>query len=434
MNENWHAFDIAIVVVDGRQGVNTEEQLDILKLAKNNVESKKEIPVILLLNKVDDPHGEEQRHLLGEFRASTEELFGVSDRLESLEDLLRWAGKHTSNTVHSPSSAGPAFSYQRQDAPFPAPASGFTFGSSSAPAPAFSLGVSPKNPSKPKVSSGSKWSPGSSSSPLQSHSWSFSGRTSFFPVVIPICAMHAFLYRCGARLTFETFCNMDWDFIDKIGKESYGRQWYRFSKDEQLKKAFNAVSDEEQCMDGVAASNFETFLKVLRFCIGDGANQLRLLKAQIQVYSDLQSKGKGDLAKHFGHLYILNSILSGETTAFTASFWKGYKIMSKEKFGLFCKNETIDPALLSGLPKQLWAYLEQLKRFRHFNEKDKFLLEAKRLLNNYFSNVRYLLTTKGGSTFDIAVAFSSILLNSSNSVFCYEFGNWKINLELTLQQ
>ena len=142
VNSKWHTFDVAVVVMDGRQGVNTEEQLDLLKLAKDNSESIKEVPLIVLCNKVDDPDNEEQRALLKEARGAVEKLFAVDDREMALQQLLD------------------------RD--------------SSSPETEMSVG-------------------------------------SLLPAVIPISAMHAFLYRCGARLSFDDFCKMDKDFIENIG-------------------------------------------------------------------------------------------------------------------------------------------------------------------------------------------------------------------------
>jgi GTPase SAR1 family protein len=40
---HWHTFDCVVVVMDGRQGVNTEEQVDLLKFVKSNSERTKKI-------------------------------------------------------------------------------------------------------------------------------------------------------------------------------------------------------------------------------------------------------------------------------------------------------------------------------------------------------------------------------------------------------
>jgi small GTP-binding protein len=70
VDKNWHTFDVVVLVMDARQGVNTDEQLDLLELAKNNLETSKSLPLIVLCNKVDDPDDEEQAALLAEARTA----------------------------------------------------------------------------------------------------------------------------------------------------------------------------------------------------------------------------------------------------------------------------------------------------------------------------------------------------------------------------
>mmetsp|Transcript_30440 Transcript_30440/g.87816 ORF Transcript_30440/g.87816 Transcript_30440/m.87816 type:complete len:394 (+) Transcript_30440:1450-2631(+) len=211
VNENWHTFDVAILVMDARQGVNTQEQHDLLQLAKDNIENSKLIPLIVLNNKVDDPEDEEQAALLREACEAIESLFQVSCRKESLGTILHSKKK---KKIRQP-----------------------------------------------------------------------------YPVVIPMSAMHAFVYRCGSRLSFADFRKMSSDFIDKIGKDSYGRQWRRYDDETKLKKAYQAVSDEEQRQDGLDVSNFGTLLKVLAFCIGDEERQLLLIERQVVVTKELMEKG-----------------------------------------------------------------------------------------------------------------------------------------------
>ena len=88
VNDKWDSFDVAIVVLDGRQGANTEEQLDLLKLVQGNTENIKNIPIIILCNKVDDPEDDEQDALLAELRGAIERMFGVSDRKKALGEIL----------------------------------------------------------------------------------------------------------------------------------------------------------------------------------------------------------------------------------------------------------------------------------------------------------------------------------------------------------
>ena len=147
--------------------------------------------------------------------------------------------------------------------------------------------------------------------------------------------MHAFVYRCGSRLTFEDFCKMDLDFIDKIGKDSYGRQWRRYGKKKQLEMAFKAVSEEEQRQDGLEASNFDTFTDVLAFCIGDEANQTKLLQKQVDIALDrMKSQSQGcDLS---AEILVANQplvALGKPTRDLPRTFWVAYKPLKTEAFG-----------------------------------------------------------------------------------------------------
>ena len=59
VNSKWDMFDCVIVMMDSKQGINTKEQVFLLNLVKENLQSKKDIPVIILCNKVDDPADDE---------------------------------------------------------------------------------------------------------------------------------------------------------------------------------------------------------------------------------------------------------------------------------------------------------------------------------------------------------------------------------------
>jgi hypothetical protein len=52
VEKNWNNFDCMVVVMDASQGVNTTEQVDLLKFVKKNLKKKRDIPVIILGNKV----------------------------------------------------------------------------------------------------------------------------------------------------------------------------------------------------------------------------------------------------------------------------------------------------------------------------------------------------------------------------------------------
>jgi GTPase SAR1 family protein len=68
----WHTFDVLLLVMDGRQGVNTEEQVELLRFARDHQQQTKNIPVIVLSNKIDDPNATEQRLLTMEAQKSSQ--------------------------------------------------------------------------------------------------------------------------------------------------------------------------------------------------------------------------------------------------------------------------------------------------------------------------------------------------------------------------
>jgi GTPase SAR1 family protein len=75
VNDKWDTFDCAIAVMDVFQGVNTEEQIQLLELIRDNNVAKKCVPVIVLCNKVDDLDDEELMQLAGEVRKKVDEIF-----------------------------------------------------------------------------------------------------------------------------------------------------------------------------------------------------------------------------------------------------------------------------------------------------------------------------------------------------------------------
>ena len=96
-----HSF---IVLQDACLGVNTDEQVDLLKFVKRNLSEKKQVPIIVVCNKVDDPDDEELMALVKEARDEVEKVFGVNDRIKALEAIT--SGKTDS---HGGDDLSPAF-------------------------------------------------------------------------------------------------------------------------------------------------------------------------------------------------------------------------------------------------------------------------------------------------------------------------------------
>jgi small GTP-binding protein len=88
LTSKWRSFDCIIVVMDAKQGVNTDDQVNLLKFVKKNQEIRWQ-PVIILCNKVDDPEDEEQSEMVLEARKEVERVFEVTDRAEAMTKILQ---------------------------------------------------------------------------------------------------------------------------------------------------------------------------------------------------------------------------------------------------------------------------------------------------------------------------------------------------------
>jgi GTPase SAR1 family protein len=77
VREHWDTFDCALVVMDGRHGANTEEQVKLLEFVRDNNREKKDIRVIIVCNKVDDPEDQEQAELVKEANEEVAKIFAV---------------------------------------------------------------------------------------------------------------------------------------------------------------------------------------------------------------------------------------------------------------------------------------------------------------------------------------------------------------------
>ena len=352
VNDHWHTFDIVVVVMDARQGVNTDEQHNLLELVKRNLSMTKKVPVIILCNKVDDPHNKEQQLLLEEARSEVSKLFGVNDRNDALKRVLR---KRSTKDEQVDST--------------------------------------------------------------------------LFPAVISTSAMHAFVYRCGSQLSFDEFCKMDTDFIEKIGKESYGRQWHRFKGKKQLEKAFEAVSDEEQRHDGIQASNFGTFTEVLAYAIGDEKRQTELIRLQAEIAVERLKEAKKDINLGDELLCAFEKLnVLGESTDFLAgAFWAAFSQLKKRALESF-PNE-FSPEPFSAPMKQLLNYQNALKILPFDGQLEKVVVEAKGLVLLYAVTVSDADKMKTLSHSDVVSLLGSMLLCSSESTFSLHLGQLKLWLE-----
>ncbi|KAL3938111.1 MAG: hypothetical protein SGARI_001876, partial [Bacillariaceae sp.] len=119
VEDKWGTFDCVIVVMDAVQGVNTQEQVDLLKFVKQNNQEKKKVATIILGNKVDDPEHKAKQELVQEAREKAVEIFGRTCSEANLlmvkkaSSAKRDVARGVSGPVFVPISAAYAFLYRK---------------------------------------------------------------------------------------------------------------------------------------------------------------------------------------------------------------------------------------------------------------------------------------------------------------------------------
>jgi GTPase SAR1 family protein len=284
VTDHWHAFDCVVCVLDGTLGVNTEEQMGLLNLVKDNTTKIKDMPVIFLCNKVDEPEFDEPQVLVRAARQAVETIFQVGCREKALDAVLE------------------------------------------------------------KVTD------------VDSHLHTSGGQQQLFPVFIPISALRAFIYYQAASLKSrdEFHTTMDKDHILKLGKENVaGNKWRKLSEKEKLDKAFEVVSDPEQCREGLATSNFDKFLQVLSYSVGGEKTQVSILEKQIRVLTARLSPNVC-LARELRIILERSNALGKPTNELKHMFWNLFKDCEAQAFERFKGPGHV--ASLADAMKQLTEY------------------------------------------------------------------------------
>ena len=88
LTSKWDEFDCAILVMDAAQGVNTIDHMDLINFVHSHNQEKKQLPTIIVGNKVDDPDDEEIATLVQQTRDKAVEIFGDGCSKEALSTLL----------------------------------------------------------------------------------------------------------------------------------------------------------------------------------------------------------------------------------------------------------------------------------------------------------------------------------------------------------
>jgi GTPase SAR1 family protein len=85
VNTKWDSFDCVVVVLDVFQDI--DEQASMLNLVKENIANEKDIPVIVVCNKVDDPYNQDVAMLVKKHQIKSNEVFGPACKTSSISNF-----------------------------------------------------------------------------------------------------------------------------------------------------------------------------------------------------------------------------------------------------------------------------------------------------------------------------------------------------------
>ena len=69
VRQNFASFDYVMIIMDVNQGVNTDEQVGLLEFVKSNCKEVRDIPVCVIVNKVDQNGDSEMLEMVKEIEA-----------------------------------------------------------------------------------------------------------------------------------------------------------------------------------------------------------------------------------------------------------------------------------------------------------------------------------------------------------------------------
>lgn len=370
VGQQWDTYDCVIVVMDALKGVNTEEQVSLLKFVKEKQAMMRDVPIIVLCNKVDDSDHEEVSLLVDEVRAKVDCLLNPQSDADATAPSFSFA-KPSSDAASEKAAPitpvnfadnlspvkpvgkreAPSFSFSssKPTSPFgfagdasPGSPFCFTFGSSlgetasSVSSSAFALGT---NDHANSVSSSAP----TSTTKEAAQATSARSRSQESPVFIPISAENAFIYRTVSHLPLEEFKKLDNGIIDRLGVEEAGRmRWKAMSLEEKYSIVHNAVSDPSTLKQRLEATNFESLLKALTHFVGGEDTQTNILLRQIDVATHRIRGTMRDIAGQLRLVYEISKAVGKPTDHLKSQFWMMYAALEKNAFASLQRDMSLD--------------------------------------------------------------------------------------------
>ena len=269
-----------------------------------------------------------------------------------------------------------------------------------------------------------------------------------FPVCVPASALHAYIYRAGARMTVDQFgSDFDRDLVALVGKEHLGsKPWKKLSHEERCRQTHAILSDPAKFSEGMSDSNFDKFLTALEHYLGGAQRQEEAIQKQIEQSLNKLSAFSSEWISYtlFSAYQTQRKLLATsdnpdpslkEGTAMRETFWRTFQAYQD---GIFAKFATTFPARVSMVanPLQELIYYHKLVDFAKWEgEEEKILDQMKLYVRRYLhflikhqqdthGNTKWSMHS-GVSPMDWKIIWRSVLLLSYDKDFCEMFGREK---------
>jgi GTPase Era involved in 16S rRNA processing len=274
------------------------------------------------------------------------------------------------------------------------------------------------------------------------------------PEFLWVSAKNAFPYRYASTLSKPELV-LENDLLDRIGKEEVGRiRWNKLSPDERLETVYQVVSDEASCTERLASTNFPQFLSWLHDTIGSEQAQTELIQHQ-QEWNMRSLTSDSKIAHKIRQMHRLRAAKGESSDSLKATFWAFYRVSEEVAFGELDSNMNV--SALARPISQLLDYADLLKETEwepplvvetalHALVKRQLQLIMGRHRSYSFSYWYRTMNTNAWQTQlaedmtwellsppDWANIHSSILLVGGNRHFCERLGHEKIVMETLLQ-
>jgi len=265
------------------------------------------------------------------------------------------------------------------------------------------------------------------------------------PTCIAVSALHAYIYRTGARMTEQELQkDLDKELLDVAGKMHFGsKSWKKMNDKDKLQKVYAILTDPKQSKEGITDSGFDKVLQWLEQWIGGHDTQKAILQRQIEQSLCKMSPLQKDWISYTVYTAYQKQMKLGienDGTALREAFWKTFQEYQVKTFQNFANAFPDKVHMVADPFEELMYYHKLVVLAKNWQgEEEKIVDKMKDMVRSF---IHFLIQrqheTAGNSLFswqsnispiDWSIIWRSILLLSYEKYYCEMFGREKIMVE-----